>query len=67
MLFLQKDRSLAVPLLEGILKYWPFAYAQKEIIFITAMSETLEVIDIEKMKPMVKPLCKKMIFYMESN
>ena len=37
MLLLTKDRSLAVPLLEGLLKYWPFANSVKETLFLTEL------------------------------
>lgn len=37
MLFLTKDRSLAIPLLEGLLKYWPFANCVKETLFLTEL------------------------------
>lgn len=37
MLFLTKDRTLAVPLLEGLLKYWPFANCVKETLFLTEL------------------------------
>ena len=37
MLFLTKDRTLAIPLLEGLLKYWPFANCVKETLFLTEL------------------------------
>ena len=37
MLFLTKDRTLAIPLLEGLLKFWPFANCIKETLFLTEL------------------------------
>ena len=37
MLFLTKDRTLAIPILEGLLKYWPFANCIKETLFLTEL------------------------------
>ena len=32
MLFLSKDANLAIPLVLGLLKYWPFGNSIKEVI-----------------------------------
>jgi serine/threonine-protein phosphatase 2A regulatory subunit B' len=61
MLFLTKDRNLAIPLLEGLLKYWPFANAVKETLFLTELSEVLEVCDVEKVKPLIPALFKRIV------
>jgi serine/threonine-protein phosphatase 2A regulatory subunit B' len=37
MLFLTKDRSLAIALLEGLRRYWPFANCVKETLFLTEL------------------------------
>lgn len=56
MLFLTKDRNLAIPLLEGLLKYWPFANCVKETLFLTELQEVLEVCEVEKVQPLITPL-----------
>jgi len=62
MLFLTKDASLAIPLLEGVLKYWPFANSGKEMLFLQELPEILEFIDpIEKLKPLVTKLFKRIV------
>jgi len=43
MIFITKDRSLAPLLMSGLLKYWPFAATEKEILFLLELSETIEV------------------------
>ena len=45
MLYLTKDRTLSLSLLEALLKYWPFANTEKELLYITELSEVLMVID----------------------
>jgi serine/threonine-protein phosphatase 2A regulatory subunit B' len=37
MLFLSKDHSLAIPLVEGLLRYWPFGNSPKEVLFLTEL------------------------------
>ena len=61
MLFLSKDRTLAVPLLDGLLKYWPFANSVKETLFLTALQEVLEVCEIEKIEHLIPRLFKRII------
>mmetsp|Transcript_2968 Transcript_2968/g.2556 ORF Transcript_2968/g.2556 Transcript_2968/m.2556 type:complete len:207 (+) Transcript_2968:877-1497(+) len=61
MLFLSKDPSLAVPLVEGLLKYWPFANSAKETAFLTELLEVLEVCDIVKLEPLIPKLFKKLV------
>ena len=61
MLFLTKDSTLSVPLLEGILKYWPFSNYVKEILFLQELIEVFEFCDIEKIQPLVNKLFKRVI------
>ena len=37
MIFIDKDASLAIPLLSGLLKYWPKSNCKKEIDFINEL------------------------------
>lgn len=61
MLFLTKDRTLAIPLLEGLLKYWPFANCVKETLFLTELQEVLEVCEVEKVEPLIPRLFKRIV------
>jgi serine/threonine-protein phosphatase 2A regulatory subunit B' len=61
MLFLTKDSSLAILLLDGILKYWPFANFMKETLFLQELPEVLEFCDVEKIKPLIPRLFKRIV------
>lgn len=61
MLFLTKDRLLAIPLLEGLLKYWPFANCVKETLFLTELQEVLEVAEVEKLEPIIPKLFRRIV------
>ena len=61
MLFLTKDSALAIPLLEGILKYWPFANYIKETLFLQELPEVFEFCDVEKIQPLIGKLFKRVI------
>jgi serine/threonine-protein phosphatase 2A regulatory subunit B' len=59
MLFITKDNSLAIPLIEGLLKFWPVANSNKEGQFLSELHEVLELCDKEKIKPIVGKLFKR--------
>ena len=61
MLFLTKDRTLAIPLLEGLLRYWPFANCVKETLLLTELQEVLEVCEVEKVEPLIPKLFKRIV------
>ena len=61
MLFLTKDRTLAIPLLEGLLKYWPFANCVKETLFLTELQEVLEVCEVEHIEHLIPRLFKRIV------
>ena len=61
MLFLTKDRNLAIPLLEGLLKYWPFANWVKETLFLTELQEVLEVCEVEKIEHLIPKLFRRIV------
>ena len=61
MLFLTKDRTLAIPLLEGLLKYWPFANCIKETLFLTELQEVIEVCEVDKINPLIPRLFKRIV------
>jgi serine/threonine-protein phosphatase 2A regulatory subunit B' len=61
MLFLSKDPTLAIHLVEGLLRYWPFANSAKEVMFLTELLEVLEVCEITKLEHLVNKLFKRLI------
>jgi serine/threonine-protein phosphatase 2A regulatory subunit B' len=61
MLFLTKDRTLAIPLLEGLLKFWPFANCIKETLFLTELQEVLEVCEVDKVEHLIPKLFKRIV------
>jgi serine/threonine-protein phosphatase 2A regulatory subunit B' len=61
MLFLTKDRTLAIPLLERLLKYWPFANCVKETLFLTELQEVIDVCEVEKVEPLIPNLFRRIV------
>lgn len=42
--FLEKDKSIGVDLINGLLKYWPITCPAKEVVYINEIEEILETI-----------------------
>jgi len=61
MLFLTKDSSLIYPLLDGLMKYWPFANYIKEMLFLSEVLEIIEVADLEKLDLYLLKFIKRFI------
>lgn len=61
MMFLLKDKTLCVPTLEGLLKYWPFANRAKESLFLMELQEILGVCDLEAIQHLVPRLFQRIV------
>lgn len=61
MLFLSKDHRLAISLVKGLLRYWPFANSPKETLFVQELQEVLEVCEGSKLEPLIKPLFRRIV------
>ena len=62
MLFLSKEPTLAFPLINGLLKYWPFANFAKETLFLAELLDILEVCcDAQKLEPLLPKIFKRLV------
>lgn len=48
--FVEKDPELAVPVLQGLLKFWPITNSHKEVLFIGELEEVLEITKVGGMR-----------------
>ena len=63
MLFIVKDPSLIAPLIDGLLKYWPFGNASKEILFLQELTEIMqynEMIEVAGVEALVPRLFNRL-------
>ena len=67
MLFAIKDNNLCVTILEGLLKFWPFANRTKECLFLTSVYEALTACNPETIKHLVPRLFKRIVKCVSSN
>jgi len=61
MLFVSKDPLLAFNLIDGLLKYWPFASFGKETLFLAELLEVMDVCDMTKLESSIIPLFERLV------
>lgn len=61
MIFISKDPSLAIPLINGLLRYWPFTNSAKGIIFLDKLYEIVMICDIIIIEPLIPKLFKHLL------
>lgn len=57
--FVNKDAELGVPVLLGLIKFWPVTNSQKEVLFLNELEEVLELVQPEEFKVALVPLFKQ--------
>ena len=65
--FIEKDSSLAVPVILGLLKIWPKTNSTKEVLFLTEIEEILEIIPLDHFKMISAPLFRQISKCIDSN
>lgn len=58
--FVEKDPTLAVPMITGLLNYWPATNSSKEVLFLGELEELLELTQTEEFKQLLGPLAKQL-------
>uniref|UniRef100_A0A7S2G0K5 Serine/threonine protein phosphatase 2A regulatory subunit n=1 Tax=Haptolina brevifila TaxID=156173 RepID=A0A7S2G0K5_9EUKA len=57
--FVEKDPTLADPVLQSILQFWPLQFSAKEVLFLNEVEEILEMVTAEHFKAFSEPLFKQ--------
>jgi len=58
--FVDKDPQLAVPVISGLLKYWPVTNSSKEVLFLNELEELLELTQAEEFKVLLPTLGRQL-------
>lgn len=58
--FVDKDPTLAVPVLKGLIKYWPSVNSAKEVLFLNEVEELLELTQAEEFQILLVPLFQQL-------
>jgi len=54
--FVDKDPELAIPVLRGLIRFWPLANSSKEVLFLNELEELLELTQPEHFRIILDPL-----------
>ena len=65
--FIEKDPSLSVTVILGLLRIWPKTNSTKELMFLTEIEEILEIISIEHFGQIYGPLFRQLAKCIDSN
>lgn len=65
--FIEKDPSLSVSVILGLLKIWPKTNSTKEVLFLTEIEEILEIISVDHFKAISGPLFRQISKCIDSN
>lgn len=58
--FVDKDPTLAIPVIGGLLKYWPATNSSKEVLYLNELEELLELTQPEEFKALLHPLSRQL-------
>ena len=67
MLYINRDNSLAIPLAESLLRYWPVGNSVKETLFLAELNDIIELCDISKLEPLIPKIFKRFIHCISSS
>ncbi|KAI4367239.1 hypothetical protein MLD38_023001 [Melastoma candidum] len=65
--FVQKEPMLGGVVVRGILRHWPVANSQKEVLLISELEELVENVDPDQYRKLTLPLCKHFTRCMNSS
>lgn len=58
--FVDKDASLAVPVVLGLIKFWPRNNSSKHVMFLNELEELLEITQPDEFEKIVEPLFEQL-------
>ena len=64
--FVDKDPELSVPVLQGLLRYWPVSNSAKEVLYLNELEQVLELTQPEEFGLLVVPLFRRVALSISS-
>jgi serine/threonine-protein phosphatase 2A regulatory subunit B' len=65
--FIEKDPSLSIPVIRGLLRIWPKTNTTKEVMFLSEIEEILDIMPVEYFGPICEALFKQLALCIDSN
>ena len=54
--FIDKDNTLSLVIIGGLIKYWPLTSSSKEVLLLNELEEIIEITPISQLKSFLKPI-----------
>lgn len=64
--YIEKDTKLSVPIIEGVLKYWPITNSSKQILFLNELEELFEITPTNYIEPILIPIFERLASCIQS-
>ncbi|OII72755.1 protein phosphatase 2A regulatory B subunit [Cryptosporidium andersoni] len=64
--YIEKDTKLSVPIIKGMLRYWPITNSSKQILFLNELEELLEITPTNYIEPILVPIFERLAFCIQS-
>mmetsp|Transcript_28928 Transcript_28928/g.25550 ORF Transcript_28928/g.25550 Transcript_28928/m.25550 type:complete len:563 (-) Transcript_28928:93-1781(-) len=58
--FIDKDNTLSLVIIGGIIKYWPLTSSSKEVLLLNELEEIIEITPINQLKSFLQPIFKRL-------
>lgn len=65
--YLEKDKSLTVPVVKRLIRYWPVVNSFKEVLFLTELEDILSIVDADIFKQIMEVVFKRYAKCIESS
>jgi len=56
--YVEKDADTGVPVLQGLIRFWPWSCSNKQVVFLNELEEILELVSPEQLQQVESPLFK---------
>jgi len=58
--FIEKDNGLALPIMGGLIRYWPLVSSSKEVLLLNELEEVIEITPAPLLQLFVEPVFKRL-------
>ena len=58
--YIEKEQRFAVPIINGVLKYYPFGNTAKELLFLDELQELIEVLSPSTLREVQEPIYRRL-------
>ena len=64
--FIDKDNSLSLVIIGGLIKFWPLTSSSKEVLLLNELEEIIEITPIQQLKLFLKPIFQRLSYCIQN-